>query len=276
MRKQQRRGRSRGRLNRNSANTEYAKRKFKIVFNKKTVFIVASLIAAIFVFSLLRNLFFFMTESVIDEENKYPVKGVDVSAYQKDIDWKGLESEDISFAFIKATEGSSHKDKKFEYNWKEAHKTGMKVGAYHFMSYDTEGHKQAENYIKTVNKKFGMLPPVIDVEFYGKYVNTHPSREKMYSVLDVMLKELEKEYNRKPIIYTNSYIYDNYISGKYDDYSIWISDHSVPDKLSDGRSWTFCQYTFKAKSKYVAGGEKYVDMNVFNGSKWEFRRYDGK
>lgn len=276
MRKQRRRGRSRGRVNRSFNSGNFEPRKRRRVFNKKTICIVAGILAAILIFALLRNLFFFITESGVSDDEKYPVKGVDVSAYQKEIDWKGLESEGIRFAFIKATEGSSHKDKNFEYNWKEAHKTDMKVGAYHFMSYDTEGTEQAQNFSETVNKKLGMLPPAVDVEFYGQYVEEHPSREKMYEVLDELLAELEDEYNRKPLIYTNSYIYDNYISGRYDDYSIWISDHSIPDKLSDGRKWTFCQYTFKAKSKYVAGGEKYVDMNVFNGSKWDFRRYNGK
>ena len=41
---------------------------------------------------------------------KYPVRGVDVSHYQGEIDWGRLAGEDISFAYIKATEGSSHKD----------------------------------------------------------------------------------------------------------------------------------------------------------------------
>ena len=71
-------------------------------------------------------------------------------------------------------------------------------------------------------------------------------------------------------------IYKNYISGRYDDYPIWISDPGLSEKLPDGREWTFCQYTFKAKSKYIADGKKHVDMNVFNGSRWELRQYDGK
>ena len=36
---------------------------------------------------------------------KYPVRGIDVSSYQGEIDWQTLSCENISFAFIKATEG---------------------------------------------------------------------------------------------------------------------------------------------------------------------------
>lgn len=222
-----------------------------------------------------REIFWYVTESDNGGE-KYPVRGVDVSAHQQEIDWKGLEDEGIAFAFIKATEGSDHVDENFEKNWDGAHGTDMKVGAYHFLSYDSPGRTQAENFIETVGRKWGMMPPVVDVEFYGEYTEVHPEKEKVYRVLDVVLEELEDYYGKRPIIYTNTHIYGDYISGRYDDYPIWISDHSIPDELSDGREWLFCQYTFRAVSENVANGEKYVDMNVFNGSRWDLRHYDGR
>ena len=48
------------------------------------------------------------------DETEYPVRGVDVSAYQGEIDWTILANQNIDFAFIKATEGSSFVDKRFE------------------------------------------------------------------------------------------------------------------------------------------------------------------
>ena len=66
----------------------------------------------------------------------YPVKGVDVSSYQGVIDWEILAAQDIFFVFIKATEGSTFVDDNFAYNCSEARKTGLRVGAYHFFSYD--------------------------------------------------------------------------------------------------------------------------------------------
>lgn len=52
--------------------------------------------------------------------NKYSVRGIDVSSYQGEINWKTLSDQNISFAFIKATEGSSFVDKDFAYNFEEA------------------------------------------------------------------------------------------------------------------------------------------------------------
>ena len=125
--------------------------------------IFLGILAIVVAGGLIQNLFLYRVESQVDPNEPYPVKGVDVSEHQKDIDWKGLASEDISFAFIKATEGSSYVDKRFEENWKHANRTDLKVGAYHFMSYDTPGKSQAENFIKQVHWRFGMMPPVVDV-----------------------------------------------------------------------------------------------------------------
>lgn len=49
--------------------------------------------------------------------NHYPVKGIDVSSYQGEIEWTQFEKQGIKFAFIKATEGSTFVDEYFERNW---------------------------------------------------------------------------------------------------------------------------------------------------------------
>ena len=40
----------------------------------------------------------------------YELQGVDVSHFQGNIDWEVLKDQGISFAYIKATEGSGHVD----------------------------------------------------------------------------------------------------------------------------------------------------------------------
>ncbi|MCQ2545957.1 MAG: glycoside hydrolase family 25 [Clostridia bacterium] len=237
------------------------------------ILLIVAIIAGTILFFGGRYAFFFVTEAGYDPDNPYPVKGIDVSLYQKDINWEGLKDDDIAFAFIKATEGSNYVDENFRENWEGARKAGVPAGAYHFMSFETDAEDQAENFINTVPKKHGSLPPVVDVEFYGDYADDPPDRSQVCDRLDIILEMLEKRYHRKPIIYTNNHCYNLYLHNGYDDYPIWISDPSIPDSLPDGREWTFCQYTFKGLSENVAGGEKYVDFNVFNGSKWDFRKF---
>ena len=102
--------------------------------------------------------------------------GVGVSSYQGNVDWAVLAGQGVEFAFIKATEGSILQDRQFAANWAGAAEAGVRAGAYHFLSYDSPGDTQADNYIATVPVTEGALPPVVDIEFYGKYLEEPPEK----------------------------------------------------------------------------------------------------
>lgn len=206
-------------------------------------------------------------------ESEYPVRGVDVSAYQGTVDWQTLFAQNIDFAFIKATEGSSFVDSCFAYNCAEAQKQHLSVGVYHFFSYDSSGEAQARHYIDTVSLFDGMLPPVIDLEFYGDYEKNPPSRERVSGELQAMLDALEQHYGVKPIIYATEKSYALYLSGEYAQYDIWIRNVWTKPKLSDGREWTFWQFTNREQLQGYEGKEKYIDVNVFCGTAEEFQAY---
>ena len=204
---------------------------------------------------------------------RYPVRGVDVSSYQGEIDWDTLASQNISFAFIKATEGSSYVDPYFAENYQQAQQTGLRIGAYHFFSYDSSGETQADHFIATVSPVETMLPPVIDLEFYGDKEANPPSPETGRPQLDILLERLEEHYGRKPILYATEKSYALYLAGAYSEYDIWIRNVVTNPSLSDGRDWTFWQYTNRAKLEGYRGEEPYIDLNVFRGTPEEFQTY---
>ena len=208
-------------------------------------------------------------------EEEFPVRGVDVSAYQGKIDWDVLKSQNIDFAFIKATEGSSFKDKMFSENFKNAYESGIRIGAYHFFSYDSSGITQAENYIDTVPVKENMLPPVLDVEFYGDKSENLPDAETTRENLLLMIDMLKEHYGMQPVIYATRRSYDLYISGYFKDSDIWIRSVSSEASLPDGRDWKFWQYCHKGRLDGYDGDEKFIDLDVFNGTAQEFAEYVG-
>ncbi len=207
------------------------------------------------------------------QANNYSVKGIDVSAYQGDINWPVIEEQAIDFAFIKATEGSSFVDEEFSDNWLEANKTSLRVGAYHFFSYDSSGKTQAENFINTVPKKNAALPPVIDVEFYGNNHKNPPKRSYVEQELRTMIELLEEQYGQRVILYATQKAYNLYIKNGFKDTDIWIRDVFTNPSLADHRHWIFWQYTDKEKLAGYNGEEKFIDMNVFHGSSLEFEAY---
>lgn len=203
---------------------------------------------------------------------RYPVRGVDVSSYQGEIDWDVFAGQGIDFAFIKATEGSTFQDSRFAYNWENAGKTGLRIGAYHFFSFESPGETQAENFIRTVPIKEGMLPPAVDIEFYGAEEENPAQQVKVQGILTEILNGMENHYGVKPIIYATRKTYDRYIESAYPEYDIWIRSVWTKPHIPDSE-WTFWQYTNRERLEGYSGEEKYIDMNVFSGTRDAFERY---
>ncbi|MDR3643580.1 MAG: GH25 family lysozyme [Clostridia bacterium] len=147
------------------------------------------------------------------------------------------------------------------------------MGAYHFFSFDSSGSAQANNFIGIVPKQSESLPPVVDIEFYRDKTEKLPDREKTDEILNELLNKLDEHYGKKPIIYATTKSYDLYIKGSYGDYQIWIRDVIKSPVLSDKREWTFWQYSNRQVLKGYKGQEKFIDMNVYRGTKAEFESF---
>jgi len=197
----------------------------------------------------------------------YEIKGVDVSHYQGEIDWDVLSGQGIRFAYIKATEGSTHQDDRFSDNWNGAAGTDLRIGAYHFFSFESPGVSQAENFISCVTAVENMMPPAVDVEPYGAWKTPDASR---LAELRSWLQTVESFYGSKPVIYTTA-DYIGQIRAEFPEYDIWI--RSVYGPPSAGKDWKIWQYSNRTKLKGYSGSEKYIDMNVFVGTEEEFGEF---
>ena len=201
----------------------------------------------------------------------YPIRGVDVSHYQGEIDWNVLAAQDIQFAYIKATEGSVHTDERFAENYQEARRTDLRVGAYHFFSFDSAGITQAENFIQTVEAFDGMLPPVVDVEFYGNKEANPPKPEDVVPQLRDYLDAVEEAFGIRPVIYATYESWELYIKGQFEADPLWIRD--IWNKPDTSVMWTFWQYTNRGRLEGFLGVEPYVDLNVFSGTEEEWEQW---
>lgn len=232
---------------------------------------IVGLIAGIFAVLIYNGIIWLNTPSKAD----YPVRGIDAASYQGNIDWSKMEEQNIKFAFIKATEGSGFVDKYFNSNYESSEKTNIRIGAYHFFSFDSAGKTQAENYIKTVEKRENMLPPVIDVEYYNGNQKNPPDTEKTRQNLSELISLLKEHYGMNPVIYVTNETYERYIKGHFEENDIWIRSIFKSAELSDNREWTFWQYCNRGRLEGYDGAQKYIDLNVFCGSEEEFENYNG-
>jgi lysozyme len=195
------------------------------------------------------------------------VQGVDVSWHQGAIDWRALASDDIAFVYIKATEGATHVDPRFAFNWNEAGAAGLYRGAYHFFTLCRPGAAQAAHFIATVPRAPGALPHALDMEHMG------PCREgpTMSDVVDEMrawLDLLEAHYGARPLIYTTREFHDAHLQ-KVRGERFWIRSLFSGPQFRQ-REWVIWQHHNKARRRGVQGS---IDLNAFRGDAEALRAF---
>lgn len=218
------------------------------------------LVCAILVMLVLSGRLWFNMPS----KKRYPVRGVDVSHYQGKIDWEVIANQDITFAFIKATEGSGTVDECFADNWEASRSAGLYTGAYHFFSFDSGGDTQAENFIQTVPVTTDALPPVIDLEYYRS--EDLPSTETVRENLQIMLDALTEHYGKTPIIYTTNQCYEDYLKDTDMNYILWIRSVFTPPSSKLEPEWCFWQYNPRGLLEGYEGDEQFIDLNAYCGT----------
>jgi lysozyme len=236
---------------------------------KRTSLIRASIqaISVTILLTTVTGILFYFGLIMVNEPDRqqFPVRGIDISNHQGAIDWPQIDPKAIQFILIKATEGGDFKDKRFASNWQNAQQRGITVGAYHFFTFCRPGQIQAQNYINTVPKAANSLPPVIDLEFSGNCA-ARPTAPELFKELDEFIAIVEKFYGKKAIFYVTHEFFDRYLQNQYLSHPIWLSDFysfgRLPS-LSDGRSWSFWQYSERGR---IAGISGLVDLNVFRGN----------
>jgi lysozyme len=188
----------------------------------------------------------------------YTVHGIDVSSYQGSIDWEEVARHRVRFAFIKASEGVSLRDKRFGRNWRGAKRAGISRGAYHFFQPNYDGTEQANLFVRTADLGPGDLPPVLDVEapeFHDVAV--------MRQNIRTWLRLVERHYGVRPILYSNYSFYRRYLAGHFDQYPLWLAHYEVERPTLPRDKWIIWQHSDEA---YVPGIRGAVDFNVYQGN----------
>lgn len=203
------------------------------------------------------------------ESNKYYVKGIDVSHHNPILNWNVLLDQNIYFAYLKATEGTTHVDRNYPYNYDLARKTNIKVGAYHFYTFSLSGKEQAQHFLNVAQFNEGDMLPAIDVEHSPS--NTY-NKDKAYidgvvKELKVLENELFEHFGVHPVIYTNKDCYKLYIKDNFPHNLIWMCDlHNEPS--DDIANWRIWQFSHKGELPGVDGD---IDLNYFRYSFDEFK-----
>lgn len=187
-------------------------------------------------------------------------KAIDVSRWDYTINWDKVKKDDVKVAILKCTQGTSFKDRTFEYNYKNAKRVGIKLGAYCFSVAKSvkQAKAEAKYIIKQLHGRKLKYPIVMDFE--SNEVVRATDKTKRTKMVLAFRKVVEKA-GYQFALYTSPY---------------FINTYFIPDKLSNVYLWlarynggkTYCEYTGPGKvmmwqwgGGWVSGISVAADMN---------------
>lgn len=190
-------------------------------------------------------------------------KGIDVSAWQGQIDWKTVAAYGMDFAILRITEAGNVIDKYFERNYTECQKYNIPTGAYKYSYAMTiaEIQSEARKVVDTLNNRKIQYPVFLDLEHHNQRVLGSESIHKMADAF----REIIEAAGYKFAIYCNVDWYMNVICSHLKKYDFWIARYPANDdgwiqerlRPDFGVGW---QYSSKAKIPGINGT---VDRSVF-------------
>jgi len=219
-------------------------------------------------------------------------QGIDVSAYQPSIDWKKVKEAEISFAYLKATQGISYVSKEFKKQLAGARSVGIYPGAYHYAELNKDPIKQMDHFyavIEGLGVAPGELIPVIDFEDEANA--SKMSNQACADWLQAALKRGIELGGYDPTVYGGPYFLKKHLTGAKIDLGIsklWLAAYprgqfdaqtvqipAAPLTFPQVDMW---QYAGDPKANTYAscpgvGGR--CDRNVYNGTEEDLLNFVG-
>lgn len=190
------------------------------------------------------------------------IKGIDVSAFQGNINWKTVANYGMGFAILRITEAGNVTDPTFEQNYKGCINNKIPVGVYKYSYASTiaEIQNEARKVVSVLNKRKLDYPVWLDLEWNNQRALGSESIHKMAEAFKEIIVAAGYQFG----IYCNADWYINVICSHLKKYDFWIARYPSNDtgvvverlRPDYGTMW---QYSSKAT---IPGISTKVDRSV--------------
>ena len=197
-------------------------------------------------------------------QDSYP--GVDVSAFQRDIDWQQVKDSGIRFAMLRLgyrgyESGKLVKDEYIDQNLEKTKEVGMPIGAYFFSQALTikEVDEEIDFMLKTLGDYALHMPIVLDWEIPTEDARTARMDARTLTALQEYFCETMVEKGYTPMVYfnwhqSNTLLYLN----ELEEYPFWLALYS--NRMTYPYHVEMWQYTASGRVPGIPGD---VDINVY-------------
>lgn len=186
--------------------------------------------------------------------------GIDVSAWQGDIDFNKVKEAGCSFVIIRMAynyKGNLNLDSYFNKNIQKAKEAGLKVGIYIYTTAKTknEAKEQAKFIVKNLNNQKLDFPIAYDFEDWSNFNEYNLNLYNLYELFLSFSNELNK-YNYDAMIYGSKFYLENawYNTDKHD---IWLAHYT--DQTNYNGNYKFWQLSNTGRIDGIYGD---VDIDI--------------
>ncbi len=218
--------------------------------------------AYVIIICLVINMCPVAVNAIDDQEAKSLTRGIDVSWFNREVDFKKVAKQGYKSVMIRIGAGSTYTDPNFDANYKNAGKAGLLRGIYYY-SYATnvkEAKAEAKRTLALLDGRKLEFPIAFDIEEEAAF----KTGKKNCSAMVKAYCEIIKKAGYDPAVYASTNSFKQYID--YDSisaYKIWIANYECdyPDYPHPYWMW---QYQHKAVAgANTVGGD--CDQNIYYG-----------
>ncbi len=193
---------------------------------------------------------------------------VDLSHWDRNIDFKLAKEDGILGGIHKATQGLKYIDPTYKERRKAAEEEGLLWGAYHF-GVGENGRDQANHFLETVGETENTIV-VLDIEKNqsGKNIEPKQAEDFVERILEVT--------DRLPLIYGSASFLKDFATPILTKCSLWVARWGDKPILPKGGSkWVLWQYTDgkAGPGPHEVKGIGRCDRNKFNGTIEELKNF---
>lgn len=197
------------------------------------------------------------------------LEGVDVSHHEGQINWQKAKAAGLSFAMIKATQGTTFVDPMARTNLTACRAAGIVPGMYHFYRHDVDPAAQAAFFLHNTGPVLpGDLPPAVDVEEPTDGAGpVNYSQAEVVQRVRIFVQAVQAVIGRAPMIYTYPAAWQS-LTGNSTAFAatnpLWIASYGKPTPQLPGgwKDYMLWQYTDNG----TVSGIGTVDRDRFNGA----------
>ncbi|WP_143316858.1 GH25 family lysozyme [Clostridium sp. HBUAS56017] len=191
-------------------------------------------------------------------QNAYAYTGIDISAYNENVNFNAVSDDGVKAVIIKATEGVDWQDSMFNTYSSRIQNSGVEhIGYYHFLSERTSPSEQARDFYNAIKNKHYDIMPCLDVETnnYGR------SESELTNRCLEFIQTFKELSGQNVMIYSGAYFARDNLDFRIKMQPLWVASYGrspIPTGFVNVVGW---QYTETGSINGIGG---YVDVNEFN------------